>query len=510
MIRMDFAAQEPVASARRPSARLRRRSIRTTATQRAALDLAVGSAAAVLAFLALAHPASVPGSAGHPVLGPYLGTYVVVLQMALICGALGGAGLYRAGALPHTRGQVALLAFLAMAIAGPLAFLPGIIGLTGEAASTVAALGSAAAAGLLALIPIRLALAWPAWAAVDAGAADRSVVLLGFGARARDWVRLAAERGRGVQVVGVFAPAARAAEVLDAGLAYLGTPPALPSFIERHAVDVVVLGWDRAEEAEERRAAQDLAQGLPVDVAFPHGHCPCGDGLDIVSIGTGSRPETDPSWIAGLRLISRRPLTAGQRTAKRIEDLAIAVIALLVAAPLMLAIAAAIRLDGPGPVLFRQRRFGLANRPIEVLKFRTMHWDQCDASGAERTVRGDPRITPIGRFLRKTSLDELPQILNVLLGHMSIIGPRPHAVAMRVCDQPFGEAVPFYAARHRMNPGITGWAQVNGLRGEVDSLEKATRRTLLDLHYVENWSLALDAEILVRTVREVIWSKQAF
>jgi putative colanic acid biosysnthesis UDP-glucose lipid carrier transferase len=160
-----------------------------------------------------------------------------------------------------------------------------------------------------------------------------------------------------------------------------------------------------------------------------------------------------------------------------------------------------VRLTSPGPAFYRRRRHGLNGAAIEVLKFRTMRADACDegAAGApfRQARRGDPRVTPLGRLLRRTSLDELPQFINVLRGEMSVVGPRPHALAHGEAMAPLVDA---YVARHRVKPGITGWAQVNGLRGETDTLEKMERRLEHDLHYIENWSLSLDLRIILRTL----------
>jgi exopolysaccharide biosynthesis polyprenyl glycosylphosphotransferase len=193
------------------------------------------------------------------------------------------------------------------------------------------------------------------------------------------------------------------------------------------------------------------------------------------------------------------PQAGTAAAAKRLFDLSCCAAALLALAPLLLLIALAIRLESPGSVLFRQWRFGLGNRPIQVLKFRTMRLDGCDPSGARRTLQRDPRVTAVGRVLRRTSLDELPQLLNVLRGDMSLVGPRPHPLHMRVGDAYYFDAVEGYATRHLVPPGITGWAQINGSRGEVDTLAKARRRLELDLWYIRHWSLALDLWILLRT-----------
>src|SRR6202023_1059200 len=171
---------------------------------------------------------------------------------------------------------------------------------------------------------------------------------------------------------------------------------------------------------------------------------------------------------------------------------------LIFVGPLMALTAILIKLDSPGPVLFVQKRFGFNNEVIHVLKFRTMHIGCSDPSGAQRTVRNDPRVTRLGRILRLMSFDELPQLINVVRGDMSLVGPRPHAVAMRAGDRLYCEAVEQYLHRHRVKPGITGWAQVNGLRGEVDTLEKAHARVARSLLYRALVPL-LNLKILMKT-----------
>jgi exopolysaccharide biosynthesis polyprenyl glycosylphosphotransferase len=193
------------------------------------------------------------------------------------------------------------------------------------------------------------------------------------------------------------------------------------------------------------------------------------------------------------------PLSGGPGTAKRAIDIVISLAAILALAPAFALVALAIKLEDAGPVIFRQKRFGLGGRPITVYKFRTMRSEQCDATGEQRTLAQDPRVTRLGRILRRTSIDELPQLLSVLRGDMSLVGPRPHPLHMRVAGTYYHEAVRHYRARHVVRPGITGWAQVNGSRGEIDTLEKARRRVELDLWYLEHWSLVLDLRILVRT-----------
>ncbi|MBL8547395.1 MAG: exopolysaccharide biosynthesis polyprenyl glycosylphosphotransferase [Hyphomonadaceae bacterium] len=205
---------------------------------------------------------------------------------------------------------------------------------------------------------------------------------------------------------------------------------------------------------------------------------------------------------AAVACVSGRPHNHRRAFVKRVEDIVIG--ALLAAAFVlpMLVIAALVKLDSPGPALYRQRRHGFNNRVITVLKFRTMRHDP-DAPLQQVRVN-DARITSVGAFLRRTSLDELPQLFNVLRGDMSLVGPRPHAVGMKTCERELTEIVAEYAHRHRVKPGITGWAQVNGSRGPVSSAQSVRRRVRFDLEYVQRSSLWLDLEVLVRTVPVLI------
>ncbi len=203
-------------------------------------------------------------------------------------------------------------------------------------------------------------------------------------------------------------------------------------------------------------------------------------------------------------------LTSLQSFGKRALDIAAAAAALLVTAPALLAIAMAVKFDSPGPVLFRQKRVGQHGKLFSIWKFRTMYADMRDDHAHRQTGRDDPRVTRIGRFLRRTSLDELPQIVNVLRGDMSIVGPRPHALGMTVSGRRLTDLSAGYAARHRMRPGITGWAQVNGCRGEVHDARKLRRRIALDCHYIENWSFGLDFIIVLRTAALLVADRHAY
>jgi exopolysaccharide biosynthesis polyprenyl glycosylphosphotransferase len=180
---------------------------------------------------------------------------------------------------------------------------------------------------------------------------------------------------------------------------------------------------------------------------------------------------------------------------------------LLAIAPVMIAVAICIRLDSPGPILFRQKRFGFNNEIFEVYKFRSMYTGESADPDAKQATKCDPRITPVGRFIRQTSLDELPQLLQVLSGTMSLVGPRPHAVPH---NDHYGKVIDGYFARHNVKPGITGWAQVNGHRGETDTVDKMNCRVRYDLEYIDRWSLLFDIKIVILTAIRIWFQKTAY
>lgn len=208
--------------------------------------------------------------------------------------------------------------------------------------------------------------------------------------------------------------------------------------------------------------------------------------------------------------VGERPLKDWQAVKKGVFDRVIGGAMLLCALPLLLAVAALIKLDSRGPALFRQPRIGFDNRMFNIFKFRTMHASMTDLLADRQATRDDPRITRIGRWLRRYSVDELPQLLNVLQGNMSLVGPRPHAPNTKAADKLFAEVVGQYALRHRVKPGITGWAQVNGWRGETKTEDQLRNRVQFDLDYIQSWSLTLDLRILWLTVLREIRSSTAF
>ena len=273
----------------------------------------------------------------------------------------------------------------------------------------------------------------------------------------------------------------------DAGtLPYLGGLPRLLELIRGGAVDQVIIALPWSARSPVLELIRRLAEH-PVRVRL------------APNLEHNSRDRAPP-----LIDLAEPPLSGWTSLVKRAEDIFLALLALAVFAVPMVIVAVTIRLDSPGPALFRQRRTGFNNRDFEMLKFRTMQHRFADADGSRQAVHDDPRITRVGFFLRRTSLDELPQIFNALAGDMSIVGPRPHAPGTRVGGRLFDEVVADYASRHRVRPGLTGLAQVRGLRGPTDTEDRLARRIDSDLEYIERWSLWLDLKVLLRTAIVVV------
>ncbi len=322
---------------------------------------------------------------------------------------------------------------------------------------------------------------------VVVGATDTADRLIGGALRTRD-----------VSVVGIFDD--RIGRVPDTvrGVPVLGDVSALVShrvmpYVDRIVITVTARAQDRV------RQLIDTLSVLPNEVVLY---------LDDAE-------EADQS--AALTRIADAPLArvsgeaSDERRAlvKRAQDLVIGLLALIVLTPIMLLTALAVRLDSPGPIFFRQRRHGFNNEEIVVWKFRSMRADRADATASRQVQVGDDRVTRVGRFIRKTSLDELPQILNVLTGEMSLVGPRPHAVGMKTGEEESAKLVATYAHRHRMKPGMTGWAAIKGSRGPVDTPELVRRRVALDVEYIERQSFWLDLYIMAMTVPVLLGDSQA-
>ncbi|MFI5030856.1 MAG: undecaprenyl-phosphate glucose phosphotransferase [Reyranellales bacterium] len=322
-----------------------------------------------------------------------------------------------------------------------------------------------------------------------AGRLGEVVAIVGAGPVAQRLLRSLTTRPSPLRVLGVYDDGAAELPRSCMGYPIRGTVDDLVNEARQQHIDTVLVALPLNDDRQLVEAMNRLCQ-LPVNVRL----CPDAFGLRLGQVRA--------SHMAGHTFLNvvDRPLSGWPSIAKHIEDRVLGAAILTMISPLMLAIALMIKLDSPGPVFFRQKRYGFNNQLIEVFKFRTMYTHMTDHNAAQLTRRNDPRITRLGAFLRRTSLDELPQFLNVVRGEMSIVGPRPHALSAKAGALLYQDAVKYYDARHRVKPGITGWAQINGWRGETDTVEQIRKRVEHDLYYIEHWSILLDLKIIIRTI----------
>ena len=345
--------------------------------------------------------------------------------------------------------------------------------------------------GLAALIAERLFLRSMVRGWARQGRLDRRTIIVGSDHNGEQLVEaLKAQEDSDIQILGVFDDRndTRALETC-AGSPKLGKVDDIVEFARRTRIDLVLFALPISAETRILEMLKKLWV-LPVDIR-----------LSAHTTKLRFRPRSY-SYLGKVPTLDvfEAPITDWDLVMKGLFDHVVGGIILLLALPVMALVALAIKLDSPGPVLFRQKRFGFNNERIDVFKFRSLYHDQADPTAAKVVTRNDPRVTRVGRFIRKTSLDELPQLFNVVFkGNLSLVGPRPHAVQGKLQSRLFDEAVDGYFARHRVKPGITGWAQINGWRGEVDSEEKIQKRVEFDLYYIENWSVLFDLYILLKT-----------
>jgi Undecaprenyl-phosphate glucose phosphotransferase len=329
----------------------------------------------------------------------------------------------------------------------------------------------------------------------EMGRLTPNIIVVGATANAERLIGAALQSGEAA-VLGIFDDRAGRAPRDVGGVAVLGGADALLQHRILPYVDKIVITVPQLAQARVRELIDQLAV-LPNEVMLFIDQGPAGRAAALSRI-----THAPLAPVSGVPSDERRALI------KRIADIVIGALALVALSPLMLAIAFAIKLDSPGPVFFRQRRHGFNSEEILVWKFRTMR--QGSDKGPVRQVTAcDPRVTRVGRILRPLSLDELPQLFNVLTGEMSLVGPRPHAVGMKTGETESAKLVAGYAHRHRLKPGITGWAAVNGSRGPIDTPELVRRRVALDIEYIERQSLMFDLAIMLKTIPCLLGDKLA-
>jgi putative colanic acid biosynthesis UDP-glucose lipid carrier transferase len=324
----------------------------------------------------------------------------------------------------------------------------------------------------------------------------RTAVVVGAGALGVKVSRAFKARGDiGLTFLGYFDDRADDRVDPDATSGRLGGLKQVAEYVREHGVQEVYITLPLGSQPRIVELLEHV-QGTTASVFF----VPDVFGISIIQ---GRLQDMNGVPVVGL---CETPFTGTNRLLKRVSDLVLGALILVLIAPLLLAIAIGVKLSSPGPVIFKQRRNGLDGEEIVVYKFRSMR-AQDNGDVVRQATKDDPRTTPFGAFIRRTSLDELPQFINVLQGRMSIVGPRPHAVAH---NEQYRQLIKAYMVRHKVKPGITGWAQVNGHRGETDTIEKMQARVEYDLEYLRNWSLGLDLQIIARTVKLVFFDRNAY
>lgn len=322
------------------------------------------------------------------------------------------------------------------------------------------------------------------------------VVIVGAdGERAASFIRrLKIISDNEINILGLFDDRRMRVSDWVEGIPVLGNTNYLLSYARTHPIDRVIFALPWSAERRLADLIEKLRQ-LPVRI-------------DLLPENLVWRFQADICYVVGIPVatVANQRVAAQLGILKRVEDIAIALPLLIIFAPLFFLVAVAIKLSSPGPVLFRQERYGFNNEVFNVYKFRSMYVTRNDAPVVAAS-KGDARVTKVGRFLRRTSLDELPQLFNVVNGTMSIVGPRPHAISHNVY---FGKIVNGYFARHNVKPGITGWAQVNGHRGEINTMEKLKTRIEHDLYYIDHWSIYFDLKVVLITVFKVWFQKNAY
>jgi Undecaprenyl-phosphate glucose phosphotransferase len=363
-------------------------------------------------------------------------------------------------------------------------------------------LGSFYVSGLVALIVSRRLLFLLVRTWTREGRLTRRTVIVGGGDAGEHVIEeLQGQKDSGVKIIGLFDDRNDKRSSADcAGQRKLGVVDDLVEFGRRTRVDLVIFSLPISAETRILQMLKKLWV-LPVDIR-----------LAAHANKLQFRPRSY-SYIGSVPVldVADRPIADWDVVMKWLFDKLFGGLMLLGALPVMAAVAIAIKVESRGPVLFKQKRYGFNNDLIEVFKFRSMYTEMNDASASKLVTKDDPRVTRVGRFIRKTSLDELPQLFNVVLkGNLSLVGPRPHAVNAKAEARLYDEAVDGYFARHRVKPGIAGWAQINGWRGETDTHEKIQQRVEHDLYYIENWSVLFDLYILAKTPLALLKTENAY
>jgi polysaccharide biosynthesis protein PslA len=356
-------------------------------------------------------------------------------------------------------------------------------------AATAATLFAASRVGLAPLIRH--------WTA--AGRLARKLVIVGLSDFSREFIERLREEPNAYRILGIYDDRLSRVPGSQGDIQVLGTVADLVVRSREEKIDVIVIALPLSA-VERIKAIMDQLSSTVADIVLT---------TDLAGLHF-SRKQFEGIGRNPVVSVRDAPLKDWRALEKRGLDITLGIAALLLLSPILLVTAILIKLDSPGPVLFRQPRMGFNNRLFICYKFRSMHHGMTDLLADRQTTRADPRITRVGKVIRKLSIDELPQIYNVLMGTMSLVGPRPHAPNTKAADRLFTEVVQQYAVRHRVKPGITGWAQVNGWRGETATVDQIEQRVACDLFYIEHWSVRFDIKIILMTLLREVTSRNAY
>jgi Undecaprenyl-phosphate glucose phosphotransferase len=423
--------------------------------------------------------------------------FFAILTGFLAVLAIRGAGLYAPRHWPHGL-MAAAKTFAVAAIAGTIAFGFSSLSTLSLPIMWVSVWCSLCAAHFLVT---RTAMQLWAKPAAQAGRFRTRIAIVGGGQAAEEALNLLEESSdEDVEVLGLFDDRFdnRSPESINK-YRKLGSITDLAPFAREKAVDLIIVAIPLSAETRMLQILKQLWE-LPVDIRIS-------GAAGKLKLSRGAY-----RYIGKLPLLSafERPLSGWDAIMKSAVDRVIAAMAIIALAPVMAIVALAVKWESKGPAIFKQKRFGFNNQLVEVYKFRSMYTDMADAGAAKLVTKDDPRVTRVGRIIRKTSLDELPQLFNVLKGTLSLVGPRPHATQAKAAGTLYDEVVDGYFARHKVKPGITGWAQINGWRGETDTKEKIEQRVKHDLDYIDRWSIGFDLYILAKTPLALLKSENAY
>jgi Undecaprenyl-phosphate glucose phosphotransferase len=421
-----------------------------------------------------------------------------ILAAALLTQHLAVGGAYEIERLNNTRYQVRKVLIVWTTVVGGIVAIIFLLKISAQFSRIW--LVSWYLATALALVCTRywVSIALRSW--IESGHCFHTIVVIGAGDLGKRFVEAVLSKPHaGLRIGAIFDDRASRRRSSICGIPVVGGVSDLAPYVRQSMADTVIIALPLSADQRILDLVRQIRL-LPIDIRLLG---------DAAAFHFSDRTFSRPAGVPAIN-VADRPIAGWHSVAKRAIDMTVGTLALVALTPVFAVTALLIKLDSPGPVLFRQPRLGFNNQIFSIYKFRTMRVEAVDIAAERLVTRGDDRVTRVGRLLRRTSVDELPQLWNVIIGNMSLVGPRPHPLRAKAADKPYEEAVAEYAARHRVKPGMTGWAQVNGWRGETDTIEKIRKRVEHDLYYIENWSIHLDLWIVAKTLVVAFSARNAY